>query len=98
MPLVPSTHGDRCRPEAEPAWERVHLCGVRDERGKEVKRKKLAKLARKFEQITIALEELADDVQGNICALDGSPLRSIREAVRYLDNAVFYLDEHACRK
>ena len=32
MPLVPSTHGDRCRKEAEPARERVHLRVVCDER------------------------------------------------------------------
>lgn len=38
MPLVHEAHGDCCRPEAKSAWERVHLRGVRDERGKEVKK------------------------------------------------------------
>ena len=39
------------------------MCGVRDERGKEVKEKRLWKVARMVEQIAVITEELADAIQ-----------------------------------
>ena len=95
MPLVPESHGDRCRPEAEPARERVHLHEVRNERGKEVKKKLLWKVARMVEQIAILTEELADAIQHKAPT---GVLIGLREAVRSLDDATFYLDELRARK
>lgn len=64
MPPVPSTHGDRGRPEAEPAWERVHLRVVCDERGKEVKKKKARRLADQLDRLSIELDGVWCDARG----------------------------------
>ena len=70
------------------------MCGV-FERGKEVKKKRLWKLARMVEQIAITTEELADAVQHQVST---HVLLELREAVRSLDDATFYLDEMRARK
>lgn len=71
------------------------MCGVFDERGKEVKKKRLWKLARMVEQIAVMTEQLADAVQHQ---LPTNILLELREAVRSLDDATFYLDEMHARK
>lgn len=93
--MVPEAHRDCGRPEEEPVWSGVHLCGVFDERGKEVKKKRLWKLARMVEQIAVMTEQLADAVQHQ---LPTNILLELREAVRSLDDATFYLDEMHARK
>lgn len=60
-----------------------------------MKTKKLAKLARKVERMSIKTEDLADLVQHRIPT---RVLLQLREAVRSLDDATFYLDEAAARK
>lgn len=60
-----------------------------------MKRKRLSRLARVLEECAIRLESLCDDVQGDIPT---RPLVQMREAVRSLDDAAYYIDEEAARK
>lgn len=60
-----------------------------------MKRKKLSRMARVLEECATRLEQLCDDVQGDI------PTRAsvqMREAVRSLDDAAYCLDGEAARK
>lgn len=60
-----------------------------------MKAKKLSRLARKIERLSIKTEDLSDLVQHRIPT---RVLLQLREAVRSLDDATYYLDESAARK
>ena len=71
------------------------MCGLFEERGKEVKKKRLWKVARSLERIAIDAELVAESIQGNLPA---SFEVTVREAVRNLDEAAFRIHEMSSLK
>ena len=82
-------------PEEEPAWGAGWICVSCSKKGKEVKKKRLWKLARMVEQIAVMTEDIADAVQHQVPT---NILFELREAVRSFDDATFTLDEMRAMK